>query len=150
MRMVIQRVSEASVSVGGEVCGFVGTGLCLLIGAGQGDTQEDADALVKKVVNLRIFSDSAGKMNLSLLDIGGEALAISQFTLFGDARKGRRPSFVEALEPIAAQALYRNVVSGLREAGVAKVATGRFGEDMKVSLVNDGPVTILLDSRKMF
>lgn len=150
MRAVIQRVSEASVRVDGEVVGEIERGLCVLIGAGADDDQKDAQVLVDKIANLRIFGDDEGKMNLSVLDIGGGVLAISQFTLFGDARKGRRPSFVKAMEPTAAEALYLRVVEGLRQTGVLEVATGRFGADMKVALVGDGPVTILLDSKKNF
>ncbi len=150
MRAVIQRVTEASVTVDGETIGEIGAGLMVLIGAGDGDTEKDADLLVGKIANLRIFSDEDGKMNRSVLDIGGEVLGVSQFTLFGDARKGRRPSFVDAMEPVRANELYEHVITGLRDAGVSKVATGRFRADMKVALVNDGPVTLLLDSRKNF
>ena len=150
MRGVIQRVSEASVQVDGETIGSIGRGLMVLIAAGQGDQESDAALLADKIANLRIFSDEQGKMNLSLLDIGGELLGISQFTLFGDARKGRRPSFVAAMEPAGAARLYERVLTGLRDVGVTKVACGRFGADMKVALVNDGPVTILLDTKKTF
>ncbi len=150
MRAVIQRVSEASVTVEGEVIGQIGAGLMVLIAAGEGDTEKDADVLVGKIANLRIFSDDDGKMNLSVLDTGGEVLGVSQFTLFGDARKGRRPSFVGAMEPVRANELYEHVLAGLRTAGVRNVATGRFRADMKVALVNDGPVTLLVDSRKTF
>ncbi len=150
MRGVIQRVTEASVTVGGELVGSIGPGLMVLIAAGEGDTEKDADVLASKIANLRIFSDSEGKMNLSVLDTGGEVLGISQFTLFGDARKGRRPSFVGAMEPVQANELYECVIKGLRAAGVTKVATGRFRAEMKVALVNDGPVTLLVDTHKNF
>jgi len=143
---VVQRVSRAEVRVDGEVVGRVGRGLLVLVGAGAGDGAPDAGWLVDKVVNLRIFEDEQGKMNRSLLDVGGGLLAVSQFTLYGDARKGRRPSFVGALEPVAAEALIRDFVAGVRAAGVAEVATGRFGAMMEVELVNWGPVTILLES----
>jgi D-tyrosyl-tRNA(Tyr) deacylase len=150
MRAVVQRVLEASVTVEGEIIGAVGPGLMVLIAAGHDDGDKDAQFLVDKIMNLRIFTDEQDKMNLSLLDTDGQVLGISQFTLFGDARKGRRPSFVAAMEPVEAERLYERVVAGLRAGGVNKVATGRFGADMKVALINDGPVTILLDSRKMF
>ena len=147
---MVQRVVRARVEVAGEVVGEIGHGLMVLIGAGEGDGPADAELLVDKIANLRIFADQAGKMNRSVLDVGGGVLAVSQFTLFGDARKGRRPSFIGALEPVAADALYQRVVAGLRAAGVGRVQTGVFGADMLVELVNDGPVTILLDSRKLF
>jgi D-aminoacyl-tRNA deacylase len=150
MRAVIQRVSRAQVTVDGAVVGAIGPGLCVLVGAGQGDGPEDVRATVDKIANLRIFADDEGKMNRSVLDTGGEVLAVSQFTLYGDARKGRRPAFIDALEPVAAQALYEQVVDGLRAAGIRKVATGVFRASMAVELVNDGPVTILLDSKKLF
>ncbi|HTM21967.1 MAG TPA: D-aminoacyl-tRNA deacylase [Kofleriaceae bacterium] len=150
MRAVVQRVSRAQVTVDGRVVGAIGPGLCVLVGAGQGDGPEDVRATVDKIVNLRIFADGEGKMNRSVVDVGGGVLAVSQFTLYGDARKGRRPAFVDALEPVAAQALYEQVVAGLRAAGVREVATGVFRATMAVELVNDGPVTILLDSKKLF
>jgi D-aminoacyl-tRNA deacylase len=150
MRTVVQRVVRASVTVGGEVVGAIGPGLCVLVGAGDGDGPQDVAYTVDKLVNLRIFADDAGKMNRSVLDAGGGVLAVSQFTLYGDARKGRRPAFTSALEPVAAERLYEDLVAGLRAAGVADVATGVFGAMMEVALVNDGPVTILLDSRKAF
>lgn len=150
MRAVVQRVTSASVSVDGQVVGEIGSGLCVLIGAGAGDGAADVQYLVDKVVNLRIFGDEEGKMNRSVLDTGGGVLAVSQFTLYGDARKGRRPSFVSALEPGAAEALYEDFVAGVRAAGVARVATGVFRASMEVALVNSGPVTILLDSSRMF
>jgi len=150
MRAVVQRVSRARVAVAGEVAGEVGRGLLVLLGAGSGDGDGEADYMVDKVANLRIFADDAGKMNRSVLEIGGGVLAVSQFTLYGDARKGRRPAFTQALEPAAAQSLYERFVAGLRAAGVAQVATGVFGAMMEVELVNDGPVTILLDSGRQF
>ena len=146
MRAVIQRVSQASVRVEGELIGEIAGGLMVLIAAGHEDQEKDALLLADKIANLRIFTDEQDKMNLSLLDIGGEILGISQFTLFGDARKGRRPSFVAAMEPVGAERLYERFLQALRDTGISKVACGRFGADMKVSLVNDGPVTILLDS----
>ena len=150
MRAVVQRVSRAEVRVEGEVVGRIGRGLCVLVGAGAGDGAEDVAYLADKVVNLRIFEDDEGKMNRSLLEVGGGLLAVSQFTLYGDVRKGRRPSFVDALEPVAAERLYEDFVAAARRAGVAEVATGRFRAMMEVDLVNWGPVTILLDSRKEF
>jgi D-aminoacyl-tRNA deacylase len=150
MRAVIQRVTSASVSVDGQVVGEIGSGLCVLVGAGAGDGPADVQYMVDKVVNLRIFADEQDKMNRSVLDSGGGVLAVSQFTLYGDARKGRRPSFVHALEPGRAEALYEEFVAGVRAAGVARVATGVFRASMEVALVNSGPVTILLDSAKMF
>jgi len=150
LRGVIQRVTEASVTVGDALVGSIGPGLMVLIAAGEGDTEKDADVLVNKIANLRIFPDAEGKMNLSVLDTGGEVLGVSQFTLFGDARKGRRPSFVGAMEPVRANELYERVIEGLRAAGVTKVATGRFRTEMQVALVNDGPVTLLVDTHKNF
>ena len=142
----MQRVSRAEVRVDGNVVGRIAAGLCVLIGAGTGDGEPDVAWMVDKIVNLRIFEDDAGKMNRSLLDTGGGLLAVSQFTLYGDARKGRRPSFVGALEPVAAEALYEKFVAGVRAAGVSPVETGRFRAMMEVDLVNWGPVTILLTS----
>jgi len=150
MRAVVQRVKRASVSVEGRSTGVIEQGLCVLLGAGDGDGDRDVAYMVDKVANLRIFADEAGKMNRSVLDVGGGVLAVSQFTLYGDARKGRRPSFVHALEPARAEALYQRFVSELREAGVARVETGVFRAMMEVEIVNDGPVTILLDSEKQF
>jgi D-tyrosyl-tRNA(Tyr) deacylase len=150
MRAVVQRVSRAEVRVAGEITGKIGEGLCVLVAAGKDDTPADVDALVEKVVNLRIFEDAEGRMNRSLLDTGGGLLAVSQFTLFGDARKGRRPSFVDAMEPVAAERLYESFVTAARAAGVAQVETGRFRAMMEVDLVNWGPVTILVDTRKTF
>ena len=150
MRSVVQRVRRAEVTVEGAVVGAIGPGLCVLVGAGAGDGEPDLAYTVDKLVNLRIFADDAGKMNRSVLDTGGGVLLVSQFTLYGDARKGRRPAFVDALEPVAAERLYDQLVARVRAAGVADVATGVFRADMQVELVNDGPVTILLDSRKQF
>jgi D-aminoacyl-tRNA deacylase len=130
--------------------GSIERGLCVLLGAGAGDGAADLAYIVDKIVNLRIFPDDAGKMNRSVLDVGGGVLVISQFTLYGDARQGRRPAFTGALEPIAAKALYEQSLAAIRVAGVARVEAGEFAADMKVDLVNDGPVTILLDSRKLF
>ncbi len=150
MRAVVQRVTRAEVRVDGEVTGRIGPGLCVLVGAGKGDVDDDVTYTVDKIANLRVFEDEQGKMNRSLLETGGAALVVSQFTLYGDARKGRRPSFTDALEPEEARRRYQQVVDGLRAAGVAQVETGRFAAMMEVDLVNWGPVTILLDSRKGF
>lgn len=150
MRAVVQRVSRAEVRVGGEVTGRIGRGVLVLLGAAVGDDPTDVATLVDKCVHLRIFEDDAGKMNRSLLDVGGGLLGVSQFTLLGDARKGRRPSFIGALEPAAAERLYEQFLDGVRAAGVVEVGRGRFGAMMEVDLVNWGPVTILLDSRKAF
>jgi len=149
MRAVVQRVSEASVRVAGEEVGRIDRGILILLGVGQRDGLEDARYMAEKVVHLRIFADEQGKMNRSLLDVGGGLLAVSQFTLWGDCRKGRRPSFVAAAEPAKAEALYEAFIDHARSLGVT-VATGRFQEMMEVSLVNDGPVTLLLDSKKEF
>lgn len=148
MRAVVQRVARASVTVDGSVVGQVERGLCVLLGAGREDGPADVAYMVEKIANLRIFPDEQGKMNLSVLDVHGGVLVVSQFTLYGDARKGRRPSFVQALAPEAAEQLYLRFVDELRAAGVAPVATGSFGAMMQVELVNDGPVTILLDSSR--
>ena len=150
MRAVVQRVSRASVTVDTRVTGSIERGLLVFLGAGAGDTDEDLRYIVDRVVNLRIFPDDAGKMNRSVLDIGGAVLVVSQFTLFGDARQGRRPAFTGALEPVAAKALYERSLDAVRAAGVTRVEAGEFAADMKVDLLNDGPVTILLDSRKLF
>jgi len=150
MRAVVQRVTRAQVVVDEREVGAIGQGLLVLLGAGEGDAEGDLDYIVDKIVNLRIFSDDDGKMNRSVLDIGGGVLLVSQFTLYGDARKGRRPAFVAALEPHGAKRLYEQALERVRAAGVGDVAGGIFGADMQVALVNDGPVTILLDSRKTF
>lgn len=149
MRIVVQRVAEARVTVAGETVGEIGRGLAVLLGVGAADTEKDARTLAEKAVNLRIFEDEAGKMNRSLLDTGGDILVVSQFTLFGDCRKGRRPSYASAAPPEMAERLYRRFVEELRTFGLAP-ATGIFQAMMQVELVNDGPVTILLDSEKLF
>jgi len=149
MRAVVQRVREAKVEVKGEVVGAIGPGLLILLGVGLDDAEKDAVYLADKLAHLRIFSDTAGAMNLSILDTGGEALVVSQFTLWGDCRKGRRPSFAHAARPETAKVLYERCVRLLSEKGI-HVETGRFQEMMEVSLVNDGPVTLLLDSARVF
>jgi len=149
MRAVVQRVSRARVTVAGEVTGEVGAGLLVLLGVADGDTQDDAVFMAEKIVGLRIFPDDGGKMNRSLAETGGELLAVSQFTLLGDCRKGRRPSFIAAARPEEAVALYRAFVAEVKGQGI-RVAEGRFQEHMDVELVNDGPVTLLVDSRKEF
>lgn len=146
MKAVVQRVSSASVQAGGENLGEIGPGLLVLLGVAKGDEEADADFLAEKIAGLRIFGDDEGKMNRSVVDVGGAILAVSQFTLLGDSRKGRRPSFVDAAPPDAADRLYRRYVARTRELGV-KTETGRFQAHMEVRLTNDGPVTILLDSR---
>ena len=148
MRCVVQRVTEASVSVAGEEIGRIGRGFMVLIGVSVQDGEKDVKYMADKVPNLRIFEDDEGKMNRSLKDTGGGILAVSQFTLYGDARGGRRPSFTEAARPEAANELYEKLVEAWRAQGV-HVETGRFRADMQVSLVNDGPVTLLLDSTKI-
>lgn len=145
MKIVLQRVSEAEVRVGDDVVGQIGRGLVLLLGVGRQDGEEQARYLAEKCLNLRIFEDSEGKMNRSLLDMGGEILAISQFTLYGDTRKGRRPGFTDAAPPEHAEPLYERFVELLRAAGV-KVETGRFGARMSVRIHNDGPVTLILEA----
>ncbi|XXF79147.1 D-aminoacyl-tRNA deacylase [Myxococcaceae bacterium GXIMD 01537] len=145
MRAVVQRVLEASVTVEGERVSAIGPGLLVLLGVGKGDSDADVAWMAEKLATLRIFEDAAGKMNLSLEDTSRQLIVVSQFTLYGDARKGRRPSFIDALEPVAAKALYERVCERLRERGLA-VGTGVFAADMKVALVNDGPVTLLLES----
>ena len=149
MRLVIQRVLESSVCVDGNVVGSIGPGFMVLCGVEDGDTAEDVRYCIDKTVNLRIFEDDAGKMNRSILDVGGAVLAVSQFTLHGDARHGRRPSFIKAARPELAVPMYDAYCQGLRDAGI-HVETGVFQADMKVSLINDGPVTMLIDSRRLF
>ena len=149
MRCVVQRVTEASVTVNGETVGAVGPGLMVLIGVSTEDTDTDLKYMADKVPNLRIFDDENGVMNRSVLDVGGSILAVSQFTLYGDARGGRRPSYIRAAKPDEANALYERLVAAWRAKGI-HVETGRFRTEMKVSLVNDGPVTILIDSEKAF
>ena len=147
MKAVITRVSSASVTIRGEVVGAIGEGLLLLLGVAQGDTEQDVEYLAGKTADLRIFADADGKMNLSVRERGGAVLVVSQFTLLGDVRKGRRPSFIQAAPPEAAAALYEAMATRLREMGLA-VSTGVFRADMQVASVNDGPVTILIDSRE--
>ena len=149
MRAVVQRVSRAKVTVGAEVTGEIGLGLLVLLGVGAGDTRSAADYLVEKTTGLRIFEDDGGKMNLSVAEVSGAVLVVSQFTLYGDARKGRRPSFDGAAPPEQARELYEYFVERVRAAGL-RCETGRFQETMQVELVNEGPVTILLDSAKGF
>jgi D-aminoacyl-tRNA deacylase len=149
MRAVVQRVARAKVTVSGELTGEIAGGLCAFVGVGREDTDGDADALADKIVGLRIFEDAEGKMNKSVIEVSGGLLAVSQFTLFGDARKGRRPSFGEAMEPEGARALFERFCDRCRSLGVP-VETGRFRAEMRVELVNDGPVTLLLDTRKAF
>lgn len=149
MRAVIQRVARASVKVDGKIAGEIGAGLAVLLGVGKDDTDEDARYIADKIANLRIFEDDQGKMNLSVLDVGGSVLVVSQFTLFADCRKGRRPSFMGAADPEEAKRLYERVIELLGQAG-APTAEGVFKATMDVELVNNGPVTILLDSKKNF
>jgi D-tyrosyl-tRNA(Tyr) deacylase len=149
MRACVQRVTRASVTVDGQVCGQIGRGLVVLLGVAADDTPDDARQLAGKIAELRIFQDEAGQMNRSLIDIGGAMLVVSQFTLLGDCRRGRRPSFTAAAPPELAESLYEQFVRCVAEQGIA-IATGRFRADMQVELVNDGPVTLLLDSRKEF
>jgi D-aminoacyl-tRNA deacylase len=147
MRAVVQRVSRAVVSTGGEMVGKIGPGLVVLLGVSKTDTQADADYLAAKILGLRIFDDESGRMNRSLAEVGGSVLAVSQFTLYGDVRKGKRPSFDRAAPPALASGLYEYFVSKIRQAGVVS-ETGRFQATMQVELVNEGPVTILVDSTK--
>lgn len=149
MRAVVQRVRHSSVAVDGNVVGEIGPGLMVLLGVDVDDEIKDADYIADKIVGLRIFNDEEGKFNLSLMEVGGEVLLVSQFTLYGDARKGRRPSFIKAARPEKAVPLYERVGTLLRENGVS-VANGVFGAHMDVTLLNDGPVTLLLDSGKAF
>jgi D-aminoacyl-tRNA deacylase len=149
MRAVIQRVLRAQVTVGEEIVGKIGPGLLVLLGVAKSDSEADADYLASKIIALRIFDDENGKMNLSLADTHGSVLSVSQFTLYGDVRKGRRPSFDEAAPPPLANELYEDLVGKIRESGVS-CETGRFQAMMEVELVNDGPVTILLDSTRVF
>ena len=149
MRAVVQRVSRARVSVNGEITGDIGLGLLVLLGVGAGDTRAEADYLVDKTIGLRIFEDAGGKMNLSVAEAGGALLVVSQFTLYGDARRGKRPSFDAAAPPEQARELYEYFVDRVRAASL-RCETGRFQETMQVELINEGPVTILLDSAKGF
>jgi D-tyrosyl-tRNA(Tyr) deacylase len=147
MKAVVQRVRRASVSVGGKTIGEIGRGLLIFLGVRKGDGEWDADYLAKKVANLRVFEDGAGKINRSIGEVGGSALVVSQFTLYGDCRKGRRPSFTDAAGPDEGRFLYERFVSELREKGI-EVKTGRFGEHMIIKLENDGPVTLVLENIK--
>ena len=149
MRAVVQRVSRAKVTVSGDTTGAIGLGLLVLLGVGKDDTRVEADYLAEKIIGLRIFEDAAGKMNLGVLDVSGGVLVVSQFTLYGDVRRGKRPSFDAAAPPQQARELYEYFVEKIRAAGL-RCETGRFQEMMQVELVNDGPVTILLDSAKGF
>ncbi len=149
MRAVVQRVSRAKVTVAGEIAGEIGKGFLILLGVAEGDTADDAVMMADKLVGLRVFEDAEGKMNLALAEIGGAMLVVSQFTLLGDCRKGRRPSFIAAARPEVAEALYRTFVAEVQGRGIP-VATGRFQTHMDVELINDGPVTLLVDSRKEF
>lgn len=149
MRAIIQRVTSSSVKVDGKVIGQIGKGFNVLLGIKVTDTQKDLDYIVDKVTGLRIFEDENEKLNLSIKEVGGEILLISQFTLYGDCRRGKRPSFTDAKRGEEAIALYENAIKMIRDKGI-KVETGEFGADMKVSIENDGPVTILLDSEKIF
>jgi D-tyrosyl-tRNA(Tyr) deacylase len=146
MRAVLQRVTQARVRVGEEVVGQIGRGLLVLLGVAQSDTLDQARWLADKVLGLRIFADAEGKMNLGVVDIGGEVLVVSQFTLYGDCRKGRRPSFIDAALPETAIPLYEAFIEAVRAQGI-RTATGRFGAMMQVELVNDGPVTLIVDSK---
>jgi D-tyrosyl-tRNA(Tyr) deacylase len=149
VKALLQRVSRASVSIAGEEVGRIGQGLVVFLGVAEGDTERDAQYLVQKIINMRIFADAGEKFNLSALDVGGELLLVSQFTLLADTRKGRRPSFVEAAPPGQAEKLFDYFVGQARESGL-KVATGRFQAYMQVEIHNDGPVTVMLDSREKF
>ena len=149
MRAVVQRVSRAKVTVAREITGEIGRGMLVLLGVGHEDTESGAEYLADKIVGLRIFEDDAGKMNRSVAEVGGAVLAVSQFTLYGDVRRGKRPSFDDAARPEMARTLYERFVSRVRASGL-RCETGRFQEMMEVELVNDGPVTILLDSEKLF
>jgi D-tyrosyl-tRNA(Tyr) deacylase len=146
MRVVIQRVTEAAVSINEEINGKIEKGLLILVGIGQEDHLEDIQWLTQKITNLRIFSDADGKMNLSIQDIKGEILLVSQFTLYASTKKGNRPSFIQSAPPTIAIPLYEQFIKSLKETGIS-VQTGQFGADMKVSLTNDGPVTIIIDSK---
>lgn len=146
MRAVVQRVTNADVKIDGRVSGKIDNGLLVLLGVGNGDTEEDMKYIADKIIKLRIFSDENDKMNLSLEDVGGSMLVISQFTLYGDCSHGRRPYFGNAMEPVSANEMYEKFVAYIREQGI-HIETGEFGADMKVSLTNDGPVTIILESK---
>jgi D-tyrosyl-tRNA(Tyr) deacylase len=147
MKVVVQRAKKAKVTVNGEVVGAIGHGLVLLVGVTHSDTIEDVAFMADKIAHLRIFEDKAGKMNLSVLDVGGDILSVSQFTLYGDCRKGRRPNFMEAAKPDHALPLYEALNEALRQKGI-RVETGKFGEMMEVELINDGPVTLIVESKE--
>jgi D-tyrosyl-tRNA(Tyr) deacylase len=149
MRAVVQRVATATVRVGGEVVGRIGPGLAVLLGVSKDDVEADADFLAQKILNLRVFADAAGQMNLSVQDVAGGLLVVPQFTLYADARRGRRPSYAEAASPDQANRLYEHLIDRLRPSGLS-VATGSFRAMMDLELINHGPVTILLDSRRLF
>lgn len=149
MRAVVQRVNHAQVTVDGDVVGRIARGLCVFVGVGRDDDEAQSATLADKVIGLRIFEDDSEKMNLSVLEVGGSVLAISQFTLYGDVRKGKRPSFSQALEPVRAEALFERFCAECRGRG-APVETGRFRTQMQVSLENDGPVTLLIDTQRVF
>lgn len=149
MRVVVQRCSRAEVRIDGNVCGQIGKGFMLLVGIGATDTREEADWMARKIAQLRVFEDGAGKMNLALNDVEGAILSISQFTLYGDCRKGNRPSFINAARPVDAAALYNYFNKTLQDDYHLHVETGQFGADMKVDFINDGPVTILLDTDEL-
>jgi D-aminoacyl-tRNA deacylase len=147
MKVVVQRAKKAQVTVNGEVVGAIGHGLVLLVGVTHSDTLEDVAFIADKIAHLRIFEDEAGKMNLSVLDVGGDILSVSQFTLYGDCRKGRRPNFMEAAKPDHALPLYEALNEALRQKGI-RVETGKFGAMMEVELINDGPVTLIVESKE--
>lgn len=147
MRVVVQRAKRAKVTVDGEIVGAIGHGLVLLVGVTHSDTSEDVAFVADKIAHLRIFEDESGKMNLSVLDVGGEILSVSQFTLYGDCRKGRRPNFMEAARPDHALPIYEALNEALRQKGI-RVETGKFGAMMEVELVNDGPVTLMVESKE--
>jgi D-aminoacyl-tRNA deacylase len=150
VRAIVQRVTSARVLVGERVNGEIGRGLLVLVGVGRDDTTADVKALAAKICDVRVFEGDGKPMDRSVVDVGGSLLVVSQFTLYGDVRQGRRPAFTGALEPVAARELYERSLPALRASGVLRVEAGEFAADMKVELVNDGPVTILLDSRKLF
>ncbi len=147
MKAVIQRVTHAQVNVNGEIVGKINKGLLVFLGIGSSDSEADSDYLIKKIINLRIFNDSDSKMNLSLKDVNGELLVISQFTLYADTQKGNRPSYTSAAQPIVAKEIYNSFLSKLETVFEKKIESGIFGADMKVELLNDGPVTIIIDSK---
>lgn len=149
MKAVVQRVSKASVSIEGRISGEIDKGLMILLGIKEGDTKAQAEFLAAKIAGLRIFTDEQDKMNLSALDVGGEALVVSNFTLYGDCKKGKRPSYITAARPETADPLYEYFVERLAAAGISKVATGEFGADMQVMIQNDGPVTLILDTEEI-